>query len=338
MYKKRYYKFTEKLMFAIVMRDEELCRELLERLIPERKIRKICFPENPAMDYLAAFLKNGESVYSGTATVEKTIITGLLSKSVRLDVLFEDDEVWYNIEMQVNPEVHLPQRTRYYHASMAVGILDAGQLYSDLKPSYVIFICMFDYFGEGESVYRFQMLEEKKHLPLNDGQFTIMVNMECPEENIPEELRTFYSFVNHGEVAENDPFICKIHNRVEQANRCREVCEIMTVEDEIRMLEQFRADLEQKIGKLHAANQQLASEKEQLEGANQQLASEKEQLEGTNQQLTSEKEQLEDANQFLEQKQRLTEILLLQERFDDLKKAVNDDEYVKQLLQELNLN
>lgn len=83
MLKKRYYKFTERLMFAIVMRDEELCRELLERIIPERKIRRIRFPSDPAMDHLAAALmENRKEEFS--VTVEKSIITGLYSKSVIL--------------------------------------------------------------------------------------------------------------------------------------------------------------------------------------------------------------------------------------------------------------
>lgn len=210
-------------------------------------------------------------------------------------MLFEDDDAWYDIEMQVNSEKDLPLRTRYYHASMAVGILDAGQSYSELKPSYVIFICMFDFLGEREPIYRFQMMEEKKHLPLGDGQFTIMVNMKCPEEDVPEELRTFYSFVNHGQVEESDSFICRIHNRVEQANQSREVFEIMTIADEFRMLEQYKVRLETAV--------------EQMEGEKRQL----------------------------ETQQQLTKILIQQNRFDDLKKAMEEPVYQKKLMQELNL-
>lgn len=37
-------------MFAIVMRDEELCAGLLQRIIPERKISQIRFPDSPLVN------------------------------------------------------------------------------------------------------------------------------------------------------------------------------------------------------------------------------------------------------------------------------------------------
>ena len=40
-------------MFAIVMRDASLCKELIERIISDRKVREIRFAENPVMDALA---------------------------------------------------------------------------------------------------------------------------------------------------------------------------------------------------------------------------------------------------------------------------------------------
>lgn len=32
--------------------------------------------------------------------LQRTILTGIVSKNVRLDVLFEGDDTWYDIEMQ----------------------------------------------------------------------------------------------------------------------------------------------------------------------------------------------------------------------------------------------
>ena len=42
------YPITNPLVFAIVMKDAELCRELIERILPGRKISKIRFPEPPS--------------------------------------------------------------------------------------------------------------------------------------------------------------------------------------------------------------------------------------------------------------------------------------------------
>ena len=100
MLKKKYHKFTEQLMFAIVMRDAMLCRELVERIIPDRKVREIRFSDNPVMDSLAKSIADDadrKADYDGTsgwmtAETEKVIIPALLSKSVRFDALFEDDD------------------------------------------------------------------------------------------------------------------------------------------------------------------------------------------------------------------------------------------------------
>ena len=54
------YKFSDRLMFAIVMHDESLCRQFIERVFPGRKVARIKLLSS-----------------------EKTIITGLKSKSVR---------------------------------------------------------------------------------------------------------------------------------------------------------------------------------------------------------------------------------------------------------------
>ena len=69
-------------MFAKVMEDPVLCREFIQRLFPMRKVEKVNVQE------------------IGTVQTEATLIPGVYSKYVRLDVLFEDEAGWYNIEMQ----------------------------------------------------------------------------------------------------------------------------------------------------------------------------------------------------------------------------------------------
>ncbi len=76
------YKFTNKLMFAIIMRDPVACKKFIEMIFPERKVEKIFFAEE------ANAGKQPATVGEIAAEVEKTIVTGFASKSVRLDVLF----------------------------------------------------------------------------------------------------------------------------------------------------------------------------------------------------------------------------------------------------------
>ena len=195
------YKFSNKLMFALVMQDEEICAEFIQRLFPGKKVKSITFPNDIKI------------------TPEKTIVTGVLSKSVRLDVLFEGEKEVYDIEMQVEKEPELPKRSRYYHTSMDTHLLKKGRDYKDLKPSYVIFICMKDPFERGEAVYQFQMIDKNLQLQLNDESYTIILAINCPKGKIPKELETFFTYVEREEVDESDDFVKRIHEKVEEVNR-----------------------------------------------------------------------------------------------------------------------
>lgn len=79
------------------------------------------------------------------------------AKSVRLDVYVKDGKGnVYDIEMQVVDTKELPKRTRYYQAMIDLEMIDKGQTYKLLKPSYIIFICSFELFGKGRHIYSFQ--------------------------------------------------------------------------------------------------------------------------------------------------------------------------------------
>ena len=105
----------------------------------------------------------------------------------------------------------------------------------DLKPSYVIFICMKDPFEMGEAVYQFQMIDKNLQLQLNDETYTIILAIDCPKGKIPKELETFFTYVEREEVDENDDFVKRIHEKVEEVNRDTEVTEIMTIEEEMNI-------------------------------------------------------------------------------------------------------
>lgn len=220
------YKLNHPLMFAIVMQDEDLCRELLNRILPERRVKEIRFPGG----------HNPKTIHH---EIEKALIAGLDAKSIRLDVLFEDNTSRFDIELQIENTYELPKRSRYYHAVMAVDDLKKGGRYNTLKPCYVIFICPFDLMGQGEPVYRFQMLDQRNHLPLGDEQYTILVNTTSRAEKTPKELQALYDYLEREEVAENDPFIKRLHAIVQTTNQNREVRSIMTLAEEMENREAF---------------------------------------------------------------------------------------------------
>ena len=112
-----------------------------------------------------------------------------------------------------------PKGGRYYQAAMDINQLHAGADYPELRPTYVIFICTFDYYGMEEPVYFFEKYDVKNSLPYGDETFTIILNTTCPKEKVPAELRDFFDYVSDQEIAKGDPFIEHIHYRVEERKR-----------------------------------------------------------------------------------------------------------------------
>ncbi len=81
----------EDFLFGKVMQNPELCKELLQRILPGLKIDRIEYPE-----------------------LQKSINVDMDAHSVRLDVYVKDDrETVYDIEMQVSDTKELPKRSRF---------------------------------------------------------------------------------------------------------------------------------------------------------------------------------------------------------------------------------
>ena len=81
-------------LFGKVMQNPELCKELLQRILPDLNIERIEYPE-----------------------LQKSINMDMDARSVRLDVYVKDEkEVVYDIEMQVSHTKELPKRSRYYQS------------------------------------------------------------------------------------------------------------------------------------------------------------------------------------------------------------------------------
>ena len=207
------YPFSNQLIFALVMENEQLCKELLERIFQGQHIKDV-----KILDKVST-------------KSEASIVTGVTSKSVRMDVLFEDRTSWFNIEMQVENRKDIPYRSRYYSAALDVKNLKKGAEYTSLNPSYIIFICQFDCFDKDEAVYFFQRMDPQKFLPLGDNSYIIILNTRCSKE-VPEGLKALFDYINEGKVCTGDDFIGKIHNEVISLQHDEEVAQIMTMEEE----------------------------------------------------------------------------------------------------------
>jgi predicted transposase/invertase (TIGR01784 family) len=88
--------FTDDYMFGYVMRNPEICKELLERLL-KIKIERLEYPE-----------------------LQKSISPYYEAKGVRLDVYVKDSDKIFDIEIQNGKKLNLGKRTRYYQSMISV--------------------------------------------------------------------------------------------------------------------------------------------------------------------------------------------------------------------------
>ena len=155
-------------LFAAALSDEETCRLILE-VILGRPITKVKVHAEHSLLFSSDF------------------------RSVRLDIYADDEmQVGYNLEMQNEDEKNLPKRSRYHQAEMDVTSLKPGQDFSELKPSYVIFICTFDPFGYGLYRYTFEERCLERDFALGDETRKIFLSTKGNnDEEVPEELVNF---------------------------------------------------------------------------------------------------------------------------------------------------
>ena len=131
---------------------------------------------------------------------EEVIEVDIGAKGIRLDVYVTDTGKLFDLELQVANTQELPERARYYAASMAVDSLKSGQRYKELSDSHVIFICMEDIFENKLPVYTFEniCLEDKK-TKLNDRDYKhFFIAPTCAKMLGDGEIKSFFDFLVTG--------------------------------------------------------------------------------------------------------------------------------------------
>ena len=186
-------------IFGKVMQDPGLCEKLLQRILPDLEIDHIEYPE-----------------------AQKSIRPDVDAKSVRLDLYVRDGKgTVYDIEMQVAEAKELPKRMRYYQALIDLQMIDRGEPYKRLKPSYVIFVCPFDMFGKGRHIYTFEdICKEDTDIQLGDGTSKIFLNAKGIQDDVSEGLKAFLDYVAGKKPA--DPFVEELDEAVREAKKNRE--------------------------------------------------------------------------------------------------------------------
>ncbi len=104
-----------------------------------------------------------------------------------------------------------------------------------MKPSYVIFICTFDFYGLDQAIYSFENYDMRNSLPYGDNSYKIIVNTTCSKESTPPELKAFFDYINDMDVPEDDGFIKALHSQVENYNTSYWRRKLMTLEEKMRI-------------------------------------------------------------------------------------------------------
>ena len=166
-------------LFKKVLQNKHICKRLIEEIL-HIKFFSISFPE-----------------------IEKTIDASKDSKGIRLDVVVEDDKhTTYDIEMQAlntcrAGESILPVRTRYYQAMLDTHMLQKGQDYNQLNPTFIIFICIFDLFDQERYIYTFHRLcLEDRNLELKDRTAILFLNAKGIRGDVTPHTKTFLNYVD----------------------------------------------------------------------------------------------------------------------------------------------
>ncbi|MBQ0052310.1 MAG: Rpn family recombination-promoting nuclease/putative transposase [Treponema sp.] len=164
--------FADSFMFAEVMKNPKICRKVLELLL-DVKIKKIEYPK-----------------------LEKHIDLFYSKKGIRLDVYTTDGNRCFDVEIQTYKEKSLGKRCRYYQSMMDSDLLSKGMKYSQLKESYVIFICTYDPFGLELPRYTFKRsCSENPNAQLNDKSTVLIYNASAFAKEEKPEVKAFLDYL-----------------------------------------------------------------------------------------------------------------------------------------------
>ncbi len=110
----------------------------------------------------------------GQRELQSPVVGG---RDIRLDILAKDSTgKHYNVEVQKKPEGSHIRRARFNSSMMDSRMLKAGQEFSELQDSYMVFITQTDIFGHGIPIYTINRYFEETDELFDDGSHIVYVN------------------------------------------------------------------------------------------------------------------------------------------------------------------
>ena len=181
--------FYDNFIFCKVMKNKNLCRQMLEILlgINVQDIEYIQ-SEHPLDDYYQ-------------------------TRGIRMDVYVEGDDKVFNLEMQTGDYEDLLLRSRYYLSASDISSTPRRTKFKDLKETYIIFICKDDPFGEAIPLYT--EIKSFKELPayiIKDKTHKLFYNTSAYAKAETEEIRDVLEFIY--KLKANSKFTKQLENSV----------------------------------------------------------------------------------------------------------------------------
>lgn len=302
--------FRDDPMFKRVMEREDICKGVIERIIGQ---------------------PIGKVEYHNT---EQERRLGPGARSVRMDsYLVESGGDVFDVEMQIEYNSLLPLRFRAYQSVLDGSFLKRGQDYSDLRESYIIFICMKDPFGEGLPVYTVERsCRESQSVRFDCDSHWMALNASAYGElGEDDDLGKLLEYVYTNRVSAGDALVESIDAEVARNNEDRGW--IMTMIDSITIAEQ-EASIRGKLrgleeGRAEGRELGLAEGRKEGREEGRKEGRKEGRAEGHGEGLEEglKKGQVKGENRYAE----LVGKLIAENRIDDIK-AANDDPAVRKEL------
>lgn len=223
--------FADDGMFQAVLKDPQICAELVERLLDIR-VAHVEYPK-----------------------LEKVIAPFYTTKGVRLDVYLKDENRIIDVEMQSHPQEALGKRTRYYQSMIDMDSLMKGEDYTKLKESYVLFICKDDpfkdkderHYGLPRYTFRNACLEDNS-VNLDDKSLKMVYNASAYEKEKDEKIRALLRFVRTNEPGTDDfaSRLSAVVEKLKENEKFRQEYAAMNLHDQDLIRETRKETLQQK--------------------------------------------------------------------------------------------
>ncbi|WP_462270924.1 Rpn family recombination-promoting nuclease/putative transposase [Ligilactobacillus agilis] len=183
-------------IFSKVMAQPQLCLQLIKSALPQLKIKRV-------------YVRSQDGL---SANVD--------AKDVRLDIsAYGEGGEMFDIEMQTIRPKYLMQRILYYHSTMITERLYPRESYGEIPKTYVIFICLFDWYRLGNSFYEVNLVPNGvNELKLKDGFVSLILNPYGDITGCSEELQDFFDLVA-GRPAGRTDFVREVKYAVKLAKR-----------------------------------------------------------------------------------------------------------------------